>query len=225
MKTATVGARGAAASVISLIIMVFATACTAPAEPIPGISDAELEKYVAEQREAYWEGLGLPEDTPALDVRPIEYVDEGDWGFVQNECLDGMREGAMSEEIDARLAFVAPEDQEAARENLRWFICEGQYPLELDDIDMMSNAQLTALYEHYQKFTVPCLAAKGYRMNAPPAIEDFSSAGWAIWSPVDSIVLTLDQQMTGIPGDVYTQLIEDCQAQPRVFFGEPWWVQ
>ena len=213
------------ASALALVVVFLVSACVAPAERIPPMTDDELTQFAAAQRADYWVNLGVPNDTPPLAVQFIEYVDVEQYGNVQTECVDGMQSEPVRPDIAEVVAGVELERRPQLIMDLQWFICEGMYPLELEDMGLLSAAQLDALYEHYQRFTVPCLVAKGYQVGPPPSLEDFRRAGWPSWSPVDALVIDYDSVSGGLPMDVYVDLYEDCRAQPREFFGEPWWLQ
>ena len=175
--------------------------------------------YVARERERYWQQIGLQPGTRPIEIDPIEYVDEELYGHVISTCILEIPDSDFEAAIQELVSEQPRRDREYVRSSLEWWVCQGLYPLELDDITLLSSAELTALYEHYELFTVPCLAAKGYRVYAPLERGSFTTEGWPAWSPVDALMT----RGAELEQDEYITLAIECRAFPERFFGTPWW--
>ena len=215
MKTTVFHASTAVTALAILACAAVLSGCTpTPPQEIPGLTYAERKLYVARERDRSWRQIGLAPGTRAPDIDPIEYVDEEIYGTLVSSCIVEFDSDDLHHFVDDLVGKARPTDREYVRSSLEWWICQGRYPIQLEDITLLSSEQLTALYEHYENFTIPCLIAKGYRIYSPPERGSFTTEGWPSWSPLDALIL----ENSDLEPHAYVQLAIECRVHPDQIF-------
>lgn len=177
------------------------TGC-AVVHPPPPATDADVESLTARILERSWQNTGLPGDAPQVDARPPASQDElfplsaecmADAGVVSYSWSFSPDNGyTLSEWSDSTL-----DDTEVQR---TFYVCVATYPQPLREGDMVTDAQLTYLYEHYQDMIVPCMIDNGYVISDAPTRAEFIETRGQ-WNPYAFVHTTIGgAELTAVRG-------------------------
>jgi len=189
--------------------------CTTVPRDVPGPTAAELKAFGQFVLDENWRAIELPAGAiHRPTISPERYVDQREFTEVIYECVG---EHAVNEYRRLATYTEAKKLQEAGGgeyfDALAWYECSARFPLELDSLGFRSNAELTLIYEHFQRWVVPCLATYGYTVTKPPSREEFLEDGVVFWSPLEDLF------REGKIGDAeYSELRDECDAYPAWLF-------
>jgi hypothetical protein len=90
------------------------------------------------------------------------------------------------------------------------YVCSSRFPIDPRYLVPLNDSQVTYIYNYQTKIVAPCLERAGYRVDDPPALEDyiasyFSSTGWQPYEHVNAgdLTVSLNVQCPQTPEHVY----------------------
>jgi len=125
--------------VASVCLLTGCSATTLPAGP----DTAELEAFTARELDQAWRMLERSDARPA--VERVRYISNDEYGAVMEDCFDD-----------------GPADGQLA-----WFICQSKFPVTPDEYRVLSPQQMRYLYDYYARWSIPCLAERGFVVELP----------------------------------------------------------
>ena len=163
-------------SVVACIALLAGCATTIPAGP----TDADLEAYTARSLDAAWKQVGA--DTPQPVIARERYITNAQYVPVMGACM------AKPQSTDAAVA---------------WFICQSKFPVTPTEYRVLSDAQITYLYDYLKRWTIPCLTVHGYPVALIPkaTFDDYGG----LWNPLYSSDIASD-----ITDEEYATLNTEC---------------
>jgi hypothetical protein len=205
----------ASCAAFAIAVMAAVTSCTSAPREVPGPTADELKAFGQFVLDDNWQSIELPAGAvrrPAIS--PERYIDQLEfteviYGCVRDYAAHDYRQLATYSQAK-RLKKSGGGDFFDA---LAWYECSARFPLELDSLGLRSNAELTLIYEHFQRWVVPCLASYGYTVTTAPSRESFLEDGVVFWSPLEDLF------REGTISDLrYAELREDCDVYPAWLF-------
>lgn len=213
MKTPVSFAPRCAALAIAVAAAV--TGCTTTPREVPGPTADELKAFGQFVLDNKWRSIELPAGAirrPA--IAPERYIDQLEYTEVIYGCVNdyGVHDYRQLTTFAQARRLKKSGGGDYFNE-LAFYECSARFPVELDALGFRSNAELTQIYEHFQRWVVPCLATYGYTVTNAPSREDFLEDGVVFWSPLEDLF------REGKISDLrYAELREDCDVYPAWLF-------
>lgn len=153
--------------------MLLLTSCAAPTTNADDPADVELQVQLALDRA--WTA------SPGSNARPVSvqvrFALPDGWGWWMQRCM--VASGFDRFEVTLAGGFTnegRPVEHTGAV-GLAWYLCSQEYPQYYTVFARMSSEELDALYDYYEKWLVPCLAAHGGGFIELPSRAEFADGG------------------------------------------------
>lgn len=164
--------------------LVALTGCAAPPPAMPPpLSDDQVRAILVEQQADWWLSMFPAEPVPVIE--PIAEIAEGDQAAVISRCVLALGlEGVVADESSGW--FLMGPGADSREVNRAQYTCTAQYPVEITDPTawgLLSEAQLSWLYDFYDARLIPCLRLSGFLVGALPPRGDFVDSISGHWSP------------------------------------------
>lgn len=160
--------------------------------------------------------------SPVPDVEIVRWIENGtEYGPVMAACLT---DAGFRSEGDAvggvQYLDEVPEAQEKAL-HLAYYVCAAKYPLDPVYLTEWTSEQLGLLYDYWEQYFIPCLAAHGLKIDesSKPTRESyvarFHTPERASWWPSDTLATMPEKERAAIEAS--------CPGYPpdAVFYGTP----
>lgn len=173
----------------------------ATAPPLSPDAAADIDRAVLVHLDQAWRDLDLHSDRPATGA--VRWVLPNGWGITVARCMVA----AGYPEYNYSMSGGFTDGAQA----LALYDCIKRYPIYSTVYARLDDAQLTALYEYYSSYLVPCLQSSGARVSAIPSEAEFRSGGegypgW--WNPYLAIARPTSAAVTEL-------LFDKCAAYPQ----------
>ena len=200
---------------LAIAVAAAVAGCTTVPREIPGPTAQELKEFGQYVQDTNWRSMNLPAGAiHRPEIAPERYIGQLEFTEVIRGCTrDHARQNyrLLATYADARRLEKSGGGDYF--DDLAWYECTVTFPIELDSLGLRSNAELTLIYEHFQRWVIPCLAAHGYTITDAPSREGFLEDGVVFWSPLESLF------REGTIGDTeYSELRDECDAYPAWLF-------
>lgn len=196
--------------------VLLSTVGCAAAVPPPAPSKGELAALQQKLLDDHWHAINLPKGVKRPVVAKPQTLAEDELYPKVDSCIRRYAAtdylgldptGALDDlSVGARMASFS---------NLADYACSATYRLDPSKLGLLGNAQKAALYDYYQRWVVPCLASRGYTATGAPSRNDFVSATYLEWSPLDSLY-----DLPTFTQTQYDRLAAACTAYPSWLYPE-----
>ena len=191
---------------VAVVVAVLA-GCSPPPEPPRPVTEEEIQALRDAQARDWWETFAQGEPMPlveVIEVLPPEESYERQLQCIEDAAIPGvivMDGGGVSYEGDGGYEDPWPLVLEQ-----QYWLCAQQYPVAGEDEYILSQSELTWLYDFYEKRYRPCLGSLGFEFLDFPQREQFIEgiAGYAGWVPHDYSVSPVPTR------DQWTLIAERC---------------
>lgn len=160
--------------------------CATPRPLPPGPDEAEVREILDRQNSDWWDLMFPGQPQPSIEV--IEVIPEDEWTPAMVGCMTAAGIEGVSATEDGLLFEPPPGTQRAM--NRAYFECFLQYPVEVvDGAAMIGEAQVSWLYDYFDRRLAPCLRLLGYRVEPSPPREQFlvDFYNYNAWTPYAAI--------------------------------------
>lgn len=188
--------------------------CSAPRSEPNGPTAEELKAYGQFVLDRQWDSLELPRSIHRPTITPKRYVDSENFSSVTYNCVNDIARHGYRPLLTYRDAVRVKKTGDGDfLDALAWYECTARFPVELDALGLRSDEQLTVIYDHFQRWVIPCLATHGYVVTGAPSRAKFLEDGEGFWSPLE------DLYRTGYLSETdYLELREACDVYPARMF-------
>lgn len=182
----------------------------------PTFSDEERQAWSEQRLAMYARDL----DGPPPDIEVVRWTETmADYGVAIEECLG---EQGFTVEHDGRGGFdipngVPPHQEDAY--NMAVYSCEATYPINPVFMQEWSSEQLGLLYDYWDQYFIPCLAAHNITVNTADKpsrevyISKFHTPDRTNWWPIDYLARLTPSEKASI------EPVCPPQPPPEVFYG------
>ena len=165
---------------VVMVVLLAGCSTSIPAGP----DTSELEAYTERTLEQAWSGVHRAGPQP--EVERVRYISNAEYAPVMSLCMS--EQGATGDSTAREVA---------------WYVCQAKYPVSPDEYRVLSDAQVVYLYRYYERWTIPCLALNGHRVDLI-TIDAFRELG-GLWNPLYSSL-----EGTTVTDDEYAALNLEC---------------
>jgi hypothetical protein len=176
--------------VLVLVALLALSGCTSRPLPPPVTQDG-VEDFLARQLDSEWELVGIADANRPYPPR-VRFVTTVEYANVMSLCTTKVAPGYRR---------VLPTK---AADDLAYYYCQVQYPIDPSEYLVLSTAQIDYLYDYYLRWTIPCLETQGYPAGPVPSRAEFRAYN-GYWNP-----LYHPGRTTDISSDEYARLDADC---------------
>jgi hypothetical protein len=178
-------------AVVILLAMLALTGCATTAIP-KAATAADVEAFLTRQLDAEWADTGLSDDQRP-DVSRERFISNADFTAVMSECTVKLTPGYHQ---------VLSNAKTIAR--LVYYTCQAMYPVNPNEYQVLSTAQIDYLYDYYGRWVLPCLRARGYDVGATPSRAEFRLFN-GLWNPIYHSGSNAD-----LSSETYQRVSDEC---------------
>lgn len=180
--------------------------CAAVTPAPPGPTSYEIEAFTSDVLDVEWadasRGAGL--ERPVVERERFITVEE--WGDTRAACMaESGYDYTYTDEIGLSGGGVIADRGAHA---IAWYTCGARFPIDPEDLGLLSTAQVEYVYSYFERWLIPCLQRNGYDVGTLPERSFFVQSKRILWNPYSSIDLTGGPDQTRL-------LFEACPQLPE----------
>lgn len=156
--------------VVILLAMLAVTGCATTSIP-KAATTADVEAFLTRQLDAEWDDTGLS-DAQRPDVSRVRFISNAEFTAVMSACTVGLTPG---------YGQVLSNAKTIAR--LVYYTCQAKYPVNPNEYQVLSVAQIDYLYDYYSRWVLPCVRARGFDIGPTPTRSQFRLYN-GLWNPI-----------------------------------------
>ena len=170
------------------VVIAMLAGCSPPPEPPRPVTEEEIQALREAQAREWWDFFAQGEPMPVVEVVEVMPPDEAH--ARQLQCIEDAAILGVTVSDDGGIGYEAEDGGDGAWPlalERQYWLCSQQYPAGGEDEYILSQSELTWLYDFYEKRYRPCLRSIGFGFRDFPQREQFigDTAGYPAWVPHD----------------------------------------